>query len=184
LVLIYNIRRKVMRKDKKTITVLISSFIIVFFISLVFAAATGRLSLGGSAVFLEYNIINLHIVDATVINGEENDAISISLDGHTLAFSLLLKEAGNSKVVEFYIENVGNQPAILGQLQTNNPPPQQQITVTWPTSGSNMLEGTIIEPGDTVGPFTITTTWNAGQASITTSTSFSATISFEQYIEE
>lgn len=167
-----------MKKEQKKLTVIIFAFILMFGISIVYALAAGVISFSGSAEFAAYSTVDLQIVGAQIINAKTGDTVNVSANGHTLSFSMVLASPGDYLDTEFYIKNVGNVTTQLGTLNTNVPASSSGIVITWPTGA---IEGLVINPNTTAGPFIIRTAWSSSYPNASSDHAFSATILFSQY---
>ena len=172
--------------NKKIITAIII-FVSMLFVSVVYAASIGMLSLGGTANFSSNAPVELWFVDAGFENsytpGESEDVwVPGILDGgdnQTIYINAKLLYPGEIRTIKFKIENVEATSAILGALSTNDPDyATSGLVIHWPD-----LEDVVIAPGTTSAEYEILIEWDVDKYDVLPATNnFSATINYSQYL--
>lgn len=180
-------------KRNKGLVITIGTFMILFMISVVYAAASGSLTIGGSVTYMPQADVDLIIVDADFASstpGNVNDPGNVKdesvevpgiIDGgdsHTMYIAVDLLYPGDKRIVEFSIENIEAVSAKLGTLQVNDPDILETgVKITWPN-----LDGVVVLSGQKSGPYQIEIEWdiNNYSPSNTGQHVFSATISYKQ----
>ena len=145
----------------------------------VYAAWTGVLNFNGTAELNQ--TFRLNIVDAEITDKKDSESIHVSTPaGETLTFSVELDAPNDTRYVKFAIKNVGNLPAVLGELDITDPEEDTGVKVDWPD-----LNDMIIAPWATTAEQTIAVHWDPDFAGSTTLTAYlSATVNYEQHMPE
>lgn len=118
--------------------------------------------------------VNINIIDASIVQSEENEDVTISSDGKKLFFNVVLGDS-RLKIINFKVRNVGNRQTILNSLSTTNPLPSAGVTVVWPN-----LSGLVLKPFEESVEYSIIVSWN-GTGGETTST-FSAELNYMEFV--
>ena len=176
----------------KKISVIIAIFILIFVISIVYAASAGVLGISGTATFSSQADVDLSIVDADFSNLTPANSVNPAVQDEFVIVPGLL-EAGDSKtmyifvdlifpgdkrIIEFYIENLETVSTKLGPLMKNDPDINSTgVSITWPN-----LEDIVILSGQKSGPYQIEIEWDIAHYNIsnTGQRNFSATITYKQ----
>jgi hypothetical protein len=166
-----------MRNRKRTYTI-IGAFLLLFVVGIVYAATTGTLNLTGIAGF--NTNVRLNIIDESITSEGTGENVGVNPAGDTLTFTVHMNSPGETRHVNFKIENVGNADAILGTLTAPSPAPESGITVVWPT-----LNGVVVDTGATMpesGEYTAAITWDSNFPEVTQDVNLSASINYSEHI--
>ncbi|MCL2869819.1 hypothetical protein FWF48_03360 [Candidatus Saccharibacteria bacterium] len=148
---------------------------------IVYAAASGYLSFGGSVgrnANCKLNIESAINVDSTTTTLYQSDpTITATVDGatrETMNFSTNLDYQAPAKEITFQVVNVGTCYQELGALEILSSP-SNGVVVNWPS-----LDGIQLPPESSTGAMTISVQWTSVPSSQTTET-MSARISYSEY---
>ena len=158
---------------KRNLYIVITILAIFLVTGVVYAAANGVLTFGGTSRF--NSNIDLNIVNALIEDEQAGDTLAVVGNNDTLNFSLLMKSPGDTRYIKFKIQNVGNVDASLENMSVNDPLENSGITVTWP-----VLNNVVVDAGDTSDEYTIAVHWDSAFATATQDVTFSATINYSQ----
>jgi len=164
-----------MDKNKKQYTYILIVFLLVFVVSVAYAITSGILTFNGTAYLA--SIIDLNIKNQTIIDKKATDTIDISVDKHSLVFTINIPEHGSCRIAGFDIKNIGNKTAVLGALSTNEPVSTSGVFVVWPN-----LNGIKFEPNEEKGPYSIVVCWDIDYPEATEAVNLSATINWSEFI--
>lgn len=142
-----------MNRSQKNLAVGIGAFLLVFVVSVVYAATSGALTFNGTAEI--GTNIDLDILNANVENIKTGETVNISNGQNDLNFTILFDEPNETRTVTFQIKNVGNAEAVLGTLSTTSPS-APGLSIVWPT-----LDGVVLAPGATSSTYSAVVTWSS-----------------------
>lgn len=166
-----------MEKNQKRIGVLIGIFLLVFVVSIVYAAAAGILNFNGTATFSKY--FDVYFLNEgsgykpSIVNERVGESIGVS-GKTTLNFAVLLTEPTDTRTIKFKIQNNSNVSVTLDNLQKSDP---TGLTITWPS-----LNGVVIPAKSSTSEYSIIVEWDdtyplsVGTVNITASVDYDETL--------
>ena len=190
--------------SKKQIGIAIASFAVLLLGGVVYAATTGVLNINGAVsrganVDLDFTDVSCSLqttsgvpagggVTITGIGaGDYNCGVSIGNHAGTngmndvLDWGVFLRSPGDTVTVNFSITNVGSVDADLAAINITNQTGFGVATGDIALTGTGLtIPAQTIPIGQTVGPFTLTVTWPAGDSASTGGATFSASLNYSQ----
>jgi len=156
-----------MTRNKGIVTAIIA-FTTIFMVSVVFALASGSLTMSGDYTFMpqanvELIIVNADFSSSTPIRIDQEYEESVEVPGvleggdlHTMYIVVDLLFPGDKRIVEFSIQNIEAVSAKLDDLVVYDPEIETSgIKITWPN-----LKDVVILSGQTSGPYQIEIEWD------------------------
>jgi hypothetical protein len=189
---------------QKQIGIAIAAFAVLFLGGIVFAATSGVMNINGAVsrganVDLDFAVASCSLQTTSGVpagggisltgigSGDYNCGISIGDHAGTngandvLNWGVFLRSPGDTVTITFSISNVGAVDALLNAInistQTGFGTAPGQINLSG--SGTTIPSQTI-PVGQTAGPYQITVTWPAGDATATDGATFAATLDYAQ----
>ena len=155
-----------MNRVNKSIISAIIVFICILGISIVYAASTGQLTIGGTALFLLPGDVDLIIVDAGFSDlsparieatFQESVVVPMITDRKMMQITVDLLYPMDKRIIVFKIQNIENIKAGLESLQITDEPDitTSGVKITWPE-----LDGVVLLPGETSAEFEIIIEWD------------------------
>ena len=164
-----------MVKDQRKITILLSVVLILFTVTVAYAITSGVLAFTGTATF--QNHTEVVFTNASIDGVKDGESVIISPDGRSLVFTTIVATPGESRIIHFNLQNIGNQAAQLGALNTSDPGLGSGVIVTWPN-----LDNVVLSIGATSSLYSIVVTWDSNYPGVTGAVQYSASLDFQQYI--
>ncbi|MCL2173725.1 hypothetical protein FWH58_00255 [Candidatus Saccharibacteria bacterium] len=200
-------KKKNLGLDKKTLNYIIAGFAVLVLGGVVWAASTGVLQITGSVsrgTSVDLDFITASCVtpktgygtDGVTSTGAAGGDLGCGLvignrpavangANDTLTFGMFLGDAGDAETVQFYIKNVGAVDTTLSAINVTDTtgfgasPTGNDITLGG-TYASGLASPLCLEPGDQVGPFTISATWPSGLTGASGDASFAADLDYAE----
>ena len=166
----YGARHK-KRSVRAKLWIAIGIFAFVISVSSVYAAESGFLNFYGVTARTE--LVDIRFSNTVYADGGrvgEYITISSSTDYKILSISALLLGPGDSRTIQFTLDNVGNQAVRLLNISTDAETNGTGLTVQWPDQivASPNLNNYVLIPGATSDTFLVIIGWDVNQLSVPT----------------